>query len=423
MFKRMVLPVRLALASTVFLGAALTTVGNDANATPAFARSTGAACNKCHSEMFPRLNERGERYMRNGFQVRAEEGVSLDEPGQAKEAAPDEGKKIAPDLYLNNLSNIFSIYGVVDALSKDTNSKNIRVGTAQTLSLLTTGTLTKDIPVFMELELDAVESAVEADRFFIGVTNLGSTTAANLRAGSLDPTEWTSFPSLAAGAFKARNDHVGAYAGKDGFSMVGSGLTPRRALEYYGYADNLFWAVAVANPPSPEQPPPPEAPVITPKDKRNLDYWLVGRFDMTKTGSVSILYYNSHYVEGDTAATATWVDTRVLGFAGNLRLPAADILAQYTRDSGTDKGEKRAKIYGFTLQANIPFTKQFMGVTRYDMTDNGQKQDSKESVLSLGAMYKPAQNLKVTAAITSELKSVDPANKSNGFNINLHYAL
>ena len=202
MIKHVGIPARLVLAGSVFLGAALTTVGNDANATPAFARATGAACSKCHSEMFPRLNERGERFMRNGFQVRGEEGVSLDAPGQAKEATPDEGKKIASDLYLNNLSNLFSIYGVVDALSKDTNSKNIHVGTPHTLSLLATATLTKDIPVFMEMELDAESGKVEADRFFIGLTNVGGTTAANFRTGSLDPTGWTSFPSMAAVTFR-----------------------------------------------------------------------------------------------------------------------------------------------------------------------------------------------------------------------------
>ena len=419
MFKRIALPVRLVLAGSVFFSAALTTVGNEANATPAFARSTGAACNKCHSEMFPRLNERGERFMRNGFQVRGEEGVSLDAPGQGKEQAPDEGKKIASDLYLNNLSNLFSIYGVVDAVSKDTTSKNIHVGTPHTLSLLATGTLTKDIPVFMEMELDAETGTVEADRFFIGMTNLGGATTANIRTGSLDPTEWTSFPSLAAEAFKAKTDHVGVYsgpdAGKDGFAEVGSGLRPRHAIEYYGYAANLFWAAAVANP--------PEGAVSAPSDKRNLDYWLVGRFDIAKTGSVSLMYYDSHFV--DDAPTPAWVGTRVLSLAGNLRLPSADILAQYTRDSGTDN---HPKIFGFTLQANIPFTKQFMGVARYDMTDNGANKDSKEAVLSLGTLYKPVQNLKVTAAITSELKRADTgspsqAEKSTGFNLNLHYAL
>ena len=417
MFKRIALPARLVVAGTLFFSAALTTVGNEANATPAFARSTGAACNKCHSEMFPRLNERGERYMRNGFQVRSEEGVSLDAPGQGKEAAQDEGKKIASDLYLNNLSNLFSIYGVVDALSKDTDSKNIHVGTPNTLSLLATGTLTKDIPVFMEMELDAETGAVEADRFFIGVTNLGGSTATNLRAGSLDPTEWTSFPSLAAQAFKAKIDHVGVFsgpdAGKDGFASVGSGLNPRHALEYYGYVDNLFWATAVANPPEVGGP--------VPADKRNLDFWLVGRLDVPKTGSVSVMYYNAHFVDDASA----WVDTRVLNIAGNLRLPSADVLVQYTRDSGTDN---RAKIFGFTLQASVPLTKRFMGIARYDMTDNGADQDSKEALLSLGSMYKPVQNLKVTAAITSELKRAatgDPAQapKSNGFNINLHFAL
>lgn len=417
MFKRIVLPVRLALAGTLFLGAALTTAGNEANATPAFARATGAACSKCHSEMFPRLNERGERFMRNGFQVRGEEGVSLDAPDQAKEASPDEGKKIASDLYLNNLSNLFSIYGVVDALSKDTDSKNIHVGTPNTLSLLATGSVTKDMPVFMEMELDAETGEVEADRFFIGMTNLGGTTVANVRTGSLDPTEWTSFPSLAAEAFKAKTDHVGVYsgpdAGKDGFAAVGSGLTPRHAVEYYGYVDNLFWAGAVANPPEIGGP--------APADKRNLDYWLTGRFDIAKTGSVSLLYYSSHFVD----EAADWVDTRILSLAGNLRLPSVDLLAQYTRDSGTDN---RPKIFGFTLQANVPFTKQFMGVARYDMTDNGADQDSKQAVLSFGTLYKPVQNLKVTAAITSELKHAvngDPeqAAKSNGFNINLHYAL
>ncbi len=399
-------------ASIVLVTATLGMFSGSANATPAFARSTGAACSKCHSEIFPRLNERGERFMRNGFQVRGEEGVSLDAPGKGKDDSKDEGKQVASDLYLNNMSNLLSVYGVVDALSKSTDSKAVTVGSPQTLSLLATGTLAKDMPVFMEMELDAQSGAVEADRFFVGMTNLGGSSSANVRVGSLDPTEWTSFPSLAAEAFKAKTDHVGVYsgadAGKDGFAAVGTGLTPRHAIEYYGYTNNVLWAAAVGNPPAEDTAPA--------QDKRNLDFWAVARYDIAKTGSVSLLYYDSNSPEADT---------RVFTLAGNLRLPVVDLLAQYSRDSGTDD---RSKVQGFTLQANVPFVKHIMGLARYDMTDNGADGDSKEAVFSLGTVYTPVQNFKITAAITNELSHAlngDPeqAAKSNGFNVNFHYAL
>ena len=397
---------KFAVMAVATIGAAFSMLGNEAQATPAFARATGAACNKCHTTAFPGLTYRGERFMRNGFQVRGEEGVSFEAPGEKKEEGFGEGKKLTSDLFLNNLSNLFSTYGVIDAVSKTTDSKTINVGVPETLAILATGTIYKDVPVFMELEYSPTEGAVEADHFFVGYTNIGGTTFANTRVGSIDPTTWTSFPSFNATGFVSAIPKIGAYAGADtgeeGFAEVGTGYSPRSSLEYYGYNDNFLFSAAVAN--SPESV----------EDKHNLDYWLVGRFDFMKGSSASILYYRSN----------SGVETNVWTFAGNLRLKFMELLAQYSHDTGT---HDRDSVNGYTLQANIPARKNVLGVVRFDSTDNGAKDNSQESALSFGVVYAPVQNFKITSAIVTELQQAQneagDLHRSSRFNVNFQYAL
>lgn len=410
------MPKGFARLSITALGALLTTasllVSPLANATPAFARSTGAACNKCHTIDFPRLTARGERFMRNGFQIRAEQGAELSGPADAQ-AKEEEGlKKVASDLWLNNMTNIFSVYASVQGFEKTNQEKTATIGKVDTAAILATGTLAKDVPFWTELEYAVADDKWEADRFFVGNTNIGDTTLANVRIGSLDPTTWTSFYGSAAGAFKSLLPKLGAYegsaSGASGFAEVGTGLTPRRAIEYYGYNDQLLWSAAVANTPSDFQQ----------EEKRNLDYWATLRYDFMKGSSVSALYYDANGL----------VDTKVWTLAANFRTDVADFLAQFSKDSGT-ADDTRKEHKGYTLEADVPLVKHWLGIARWDATDNGETIDNKEAAVTLGVVFAPLQNFKITTALASERKKAAtdavPADtpKINSFNVNLMYAM
>jgi hypothetical protein len=406
--------IRLTTAAVV-VGAAWLATLESANATPAFARSTGAACTKCHTEDFPRLTARGERFMRNGFQIRSEAGAEIQAPQEGDKKEGEGLKKVASDLWLNNFGDIFSAYVEVLGFEKTTRSKSVTIAKPDNVALLATGSLAKDIPFWAELEYNPADNEWEADRLFIGSTNMGDTTLLNARIGSLDPTQWTSFYGNAAGAFKSAANKLGAYEGSgeaSGFSNVGTGLTPRRAVEYYGYNDQFLWSVAVANTPDDYQQ----------DNERNLDYWATVRYDFLKGSSVSVLYYDANSA----------LETKVWSVAANFRTAYADLLAQYSRDDGgTFEGGDRKEHSGYTLEADVPVVKHWLAIARYDTTDNGLPNDNSEEMLSLGVVYTPVQNLKITTALVTELKQAitgegDPADvsgKTNTFTVNLMYGL
>lgn len=400
------------LLGSLALGGLLSLASTSAQATAAFARSTGAACNKCHSVSFPRLNEKGERFMRNGFQMAgSSEGVTLAGLDGEKASASGEGKKkIADDLFLNQMSEIFAVTGNISLLEKSNDSSKKSVGVPTKLTLLTTGTLAKDMPIWAELEV--ADGVVEADRYFIGRTNVNDSTLLNVRGGSIDPTTWTSFYGNSA-AIDSSVQKVGSYShdGADhNFTKVGSGYDPRTALEYYGYTDDFMWAAAMAN---------SNNDVVTypTLNDKKMDYWLVGRMDFLKKSSISLLYF------GDKNN-----DLNMYTLAGNWRVEDFDLRAQYSRDNS--KNVDHDNVTGFTFQGDYRIQKGWMAMARFDRTDDGYASDSTEAQLTAALVYAPYQNIKITTAFVKELKKagsagvapVDPK-KMNAGSVRLHFML
>lgn len=370
--------VSLLTAVTMTLGLGLATLSSNASATAAFARSTGASCTKCHSTAFPRLNARGENFMRNGFQLRKQDqevtisGIEGDKPA-------DESYKIADDLILKRVSEMFSVTGQIIAFQKESKLREKTLGKLDSLELLATGTATKDVPIWAEVEILS-DGTVELDNYFVGMTNIGDSTLANVKIGSLDPTKWTSFPESGRG-IDSGHSHTGAYRGNDGFSKIGIGYDNKSAIEYYGYNDRFVWAAAVANPGGTEQA---------------LDYWAVGRVNFLEGSSASLLYYEPNN-PSDTSAT------RMYTLSGNYRKDALDLKAQYSWDNAGNGTVGDAN--GYTVQADYLLQKRWLGQVRYDGTDNGAAVDSKEAQGTVALVYAPAQNLRFTAAYVKELKS------------------
>jgi hypothetical protein len=348
-----------------------------ANATPAFARSTGAECLMCHTASFPRLNWIGERFMRSGF------------------ALGGEKDKILKDLVLKDVGDIFSVRGQFAAYDKTENNPKTSVGSPTKFFLYASAQIADNVPLWAEGEVSTDTGEFEVHNYFIGRTNIADSTLGNVRTGGFTPTEWTSLSDQKR-SLDSTNSHPGAYRGQNGFTQVAEGLGAKTGVEYYGYTDTFFWALGYGDGQNFDKAAPAQS-----KDK---NMWAVGRFDFLEGSSVSLLYFNA----GEVGTTGE--DLVAYVASANYRMGnKIDITAQYSMDNSSDT-LARDDVTGYTLQADWQFADHWMGIVRYDTTDNGLSVRSKETQATLAAVWKPYQNLKLSAFYAIELDRAQFAN-------------
>lgn len=375
-----------AMAMPLALGAFLSTTSMDAQATAAFARATGSKCDKCHTVAFPRLTARGERFMRNGFQIKKENegGFGLDDDTDTEK-----------DKLLNKIGEIISVTGNFDLAKLKSAETTPQLGVPNSVGFLATSTLAKNTPVWAAVDVSSSGGA-ELHRYLVGRTNVLDTTLVNFRAGTLDPTTWTSFYGH-SGAIDSASSDIGAYGGGHhgggaNFSQAGPGYGQRNAMEYYGYTESLMWSAGIGNgdPAAGETDTTDEHAHASGDNFDKLDYWLTSRIDFGKGSSASLLWYNANGAVESNAATA----------ALNIRYKNLDFRSQFTMDTTQYSGDKYTK-YGTTFQLDYKIADSIMAMYRYDTTDNGSH-GGVESQITLALVMKPQQNIRVTAAYVYE---------------------
>ncbi|MDH5228938.1 MAG: hypothetical protein OEZ58_14830 [Gammaproteobacteria bacterium] len=389
------------LVSVLMMSISFSLLPKQADATAAFARSTGASCNKCHTASFPRLTMKGERFMRNGFQMRK----------QADDLAfglDDEALKDSDEI-VKKVSEILSVTGGTELMSSNSDDAYPALIAQKDISLLATTSVSKDFAVWAGVEIN--DETVELHRFFISRTNFFDSTWFNARAGSLDPTTWTSFYGHGA-ALDSASSGIGAYGGGhhgggSGFTPVGIGFDEQNGIEYYGYNKALFWSVGLSNGSSAHGDdhgdlqahsslPANEAHGVTTETHHatgadKLDYWVVGRFDFLKDSSMSLLWYNANGSQ----------ELQMYSLAANLRFKKLDLRGQVSLDN-TGNDDRYSRM-GITMQADYAIAKTLAGILRFDTTDHGVGSDSVETQVTAAWIYKPVQNIKVTFAYVAEL--------------------
>ena len=397
--------VMLALASTTLV------VSTTAQATPAFARQTGAECQKCHTASFPRLSWTGERFMRNGFALpKAAEALDIGFPDDAGKSA-DDGIKTDNMLLLEDVGKLFSVRGKVSLYDQNENDSDSKsVGSPVFFAIFASAQLAPDVPLWAEAETNTDTGETEVRNYFIGWTNAlkkyspDNATLVNFRAGGFTPTEWTSVNDQKR-SIDSASSHPGAYRGKHGFTQVGRGLGTKTGLEYYGYkdfgfemVDDLFWAAGFGN----------ATGGNFDKQKRSdkLEYWLVGRVDFLQGSSLSFLYmdFNNDDTNPGSDSVASYT------VSANWRInKEAELRAQYSRD---DSGRGPVDdVEGYTIQGDWQFARAWTGILRYDTTDNGMKTNEDATQVTAALAWTPWQNIKLTAAWVGE---IDRADFSNG---------
>lgn len=368
-----------------------------ANATPAFARSTGAECVKCHTLSFPRLNWMGERFFRNGFALPSEGKLDLGEFPDEKQPVKEKRMK---DLVLKDVGDIFSVRGQFAAYDKTENNPQTSVGSPATFYIFASAQIADNVPIWAEGEVSTDTGEFEVHNYFIGRTNIAGSTLGNVRMGGFTPTDWTSLSDQKR-SLDSVNSHPGAYRGQNGFTMVAAGLGGKTGVEYYGYTEMLFWALGYGDDGA-------NFDTANPAENEDKNMWAVGRFDFLKGSSVSLLYFNA----GEVGTTGEDLIAYVL--SANYRMGnKIDVTAQYSMDNSSDTvTPTRDDVTGYTLQADWQVIDHWMGIVRYDTTDNGLSVRSKETQATLAAVWAPYQNVKFTGFYAMELDRAQFANAS-----------
>ena len=129
-----------------------------AGATSQWSKKTGMQCNACHT-VFPRLNDFGQRYLQNGYQL-GFAGVKATSQSK-KEVTKDDDD----DIFLEKINNLFGfrvnltpVMLETKALQKKPSSEKqtaITIGNANWLQMFVAGSIYKDISFFSELEHNA----------------------------------------------------------------------------------------------------------------------------------------------------------------------------------------------------------------------------------------------------------------------------
>lgn len=380
-------------------------LSGDAWATSAFARKYGLACTTCHTVAFPRLNYYGEKFMRNGFQT----------PG-SQDGSTTGKAAISDDLTLaDKLGNIMGVRGKIRILGKqdqDLAGDSIPSTVGSTLfgAIFASGTIAENIPVWMEMETNTDTSETELHNYFVGWTNIGGTTLANVRVGGFTPTEWTSFSDQKR-SFDGPVSHPGAFRpsdfGKSGVDPYN--LRTHTGIEYYGYTGPAFWALGVNDQMGGNY----DASSSTDSNK---DWYLVLRGEMPEGpmegSSISLLTYwanvgSEDYDPNDpTSLSKADAAFTVYDISANLRMGPVDVMAAYVWDSGLNEEATGAPSQdddkGYVIEADYRVMDNLVGIVRYDQFKDGTitAGDQDTSYWSFGVAYAPRENLKITGSFT-----------------------
>jgi len=415
-----------ATTTAVFLAAGMGLgISSDANATPAFARTTGAHCQKCHSASFPRLNWTGERFMRNGFKLpTATEELDTGFPGDEEtDKSENENTDETLDL-VKDVGDYLSVRGKIKPYDKNEGNPDSSIGSTVFFAIFASGQLAPDVPIWAEAETSTASGETEVNNYFIGWTNVlkdhgeSSRSLVNFRAGGFTPTEWLSISDQKR-SIDSNSTHPGAYRGKHRFTQVGDGLGTKTGVEYYGYTqdglglsfvDDFFWAAGIGDASGQNRG--------GKKPDANKQKWFVGRVDFNKGSSLSFLYMAFEDVNSWTVS-------------GNYRVNRElELKAQYSRDDSGGVALGRGDVRGYTGQADWQFARDWTGIVRYDMTDNGMDTDAKETQLTAALVYTRWQNIKVTASWVAELKRAGYSNdalladqtKADSYSVQVQFA-
>ncbi|MCH7989418.1 MAG: hypothetical protein IID46_09775, partial [Planctomycetes bacterium] len=195
---RMRLRLRTLLLGTTAFVLTLLTVAERAHAIPTFSRKYRTSCITCHT-VFPKLNDTGEAFRRNGYQFPADdEFLVKDEPipfgGDAyKDMFPDsiwpsDMPTLPPVFVRAQLRNIVHTDPATDGIKWDMDFPHAVV-------LGGAGTFGKNISAWWEIEWEPQDDAVGVERAFVQFSNLFAWSDEDDEDGMREANRWLLLPN------------------------------------------------------------------------------------------------------------------------------------------------------------------------------------------------------------------------------------
>lgn len=222
----------------VIVGLVVVLVAPQTQATSQWSRKYQVSCQTCHTA-FPRLNNYGEMFLRNGYQ----------DPDQAEPDGDTKGKMVLnDDMSVDNLINHFGIRLNLTPFQMKTNSltvdgekqSQLTLGQNNWVQFFVAGSITKNLSIFIEMEY--TEDHYHFSWYYLGLHNLNNSSLLNFQLGNVSPLEFASYMNRLRQLGPIKGDIFGVKSSgggspEDALNMSGS----RHAIQYYGYTGPLTW--------------------------------------------------------------------------------------------------------------------------------------------------------------------------------------
>jgi hypothetical protein len=225
-------------------------IPTDSMATSQWSKKLDMSCNSCHT-VFPRLNNYGEQFKLNGYQVETSEEDEDEDEFSMEDLSDVFGVRLNMDVFRVTTNNFVNNSG-------DDPTTTIEFGRPNWLQMFAAGSIYKNISFFSELEFK--EKDFHFSWFYFNFTNLFDSKLLNLNIGNLSPVDYSSFsnrlrqfPNVKGQVQRIRTS---GNSGEKSTDLSSS----RPGIQYYGYGDWFVVYGGVTN-----------GKIKTKSDQ--LDYW------------------------------------------------------------------------------------------------------------------------------------------------------
>ena len=368
-----------------------------AEAIPAFARKYQVDCTVCHTR-YPRLNNFGERFLENGYQMPGTEDGGIVRKMQLGNVALDDISNYMGFLFAGNILDYSNIDRKIPGGAED----RVSIGDPILLRILTAGTISHNIGFFISVQsLFSRSEDVELDRAFLSFNNIGKFDLAHIRIGRLDPSAYFSFPT-----HRPQIVPVGPQLGPpfgflatptvnripifpSAFSSKFYGLFDQSGTAILPFEETLFNSTQETGIDVHGRPFGKwflyQAGILNGANQRigdsnnSKDWYVLGRLDYAESDYFSANISGFAYFGDDNAKIAfnfTDVSRNRYGVGARIRYKMFDVYGAYTIDRITDLPTAVESTFdptatGLTLEGHVLITDRWLLGLRYDNLDAG----------------------------------------------------
>lgn len=367
-----------------------------------WSRKYDVECQTCHTG-FPRLNDFGEEFMRNGYQMPGT--MDGDETGK---------KQVGNGLFIDDLDNVFGLRVSLTPVAMSTHGRTldgeqktkVDIGHADWLQLFTAGSPFKNTSIFIETEINTATSKAKNSWFRLGFHNLfGPQGFANIRVGQLSPMEWHAISGRLRMIPNVKIQSISNVVSSNGAGEESVPLASSQpGIDFYGYSGPVLYSVGIVNP----------AKGADPNQFKN--YFGSLRLEQGSgpfEGSSVSLWAMQGTDTKDSKTAQIQNGFWRISPALNIRSGPVDLIGGFfygEDDNWTLLSQSPVEniFRGTIVQLGYTFSEQVYGVLQYDLVDSDLAKSIEYQKLTPSIWFFPRSNMRIGATIRIDLMDTDP---------------